>query len=67
MVIITEGVGVYFKIKVSGEPQPRVNWYHDGEPVRADYVHEIEADGSLPIPSSELKHSEIYKAVVAND
>ena len=63
---ITEGEGVYFKIKVSGEPQPTVTWYHDGEPIRADYAREIEADGSLTIPSTELKHSGVYKAVVAN-
>ena len=63
---VTEGEGVYFKIKVSGEPQPTVTWYHDGEPVRVDYAHEIEADGSLAIPSAELKHSGVYKAVAAN-
>ena len=63
---ITEGEGLYFKIKVSGEPQPTVTWYHDGEPVRADYARDIEADGSLTIPSTELKHSGVYKAVVAN-
>ena len=63
---VTEGEGVYFKIKVSGVPQPTVTWYHDGEPVRADYAREIEADGSLAIPSTELKHSGVYKAVVAN-
>ena len=63
---ITEGEGVYFRIKVSGAPQPTVTWYHDGEPVRADYAREIEADGSLAIPSTELKHSGVYKAVVAN-
>ena len=63
---ITEGEGVYFKIKVSGVPQPTVTWYHDGEPITADYAHEIEADGSLAIPSAELKHSGVYKAVVAN-
>ena len=63
---ITEGEGVYFKIKVSGEPQPTVTWYHDGEPVRADYAREIESDGSLAIPSAELKHSGVYKAVAAN-
>ena len=64
--IITEGEGVYFKIKVSGEPRPTVTWHLDGEPVRADYTHEIEEDGSLTIPSTELKHSGVYKAVVAN-
>ena len=65
-VTTTEGEGVYFKIKVSGEPQPTVTWYHDGEPVRTDYAREIEADGSLAIPSTELKHSGVYKTVVAN-
>ena len=65
-ITVTEGDGVYFKIKMSGEPQPTVTWYHDGEPVRADYALEIEADGSLAIPSTELKHSGVYKAVVAN-
>ena len=63
---VIEGEGVYFKIKVSGEPQPTVTWYHDGEPVRADYAREIEADGSLAIPSAELKHSGVYKAVATN-
>ena len=51
---------------MSGEPQPTVTWYHDGEPVRADYAREIESDGSLTIPSTELKHSGVYKAVAAN-
>ena len=63
---ITEGEGVYFRIKVSGEPQPTVTWYHDGEPVRADYAREIESDGSLTIPSTELEHSGVYKAVATN-
>jgi hypothetical protein len=62
----TEGQGVYFKIKVSGEPQPTVTWYHNGEPIRTDYAHEIESGGNLAIPSTELKHSGVYKAVVAN-
>ena len=63
---ITEGEGVYFRIKVSGEPQPTVTWYHNGEPVRADYAREIESDGSLTIPSTELEHSGVYKAVAIN-
>ena len=64
--IVIEGEGVYFKIKVSGEPQPTVIWYYNGEPVRADYAHEIDSDGSLTIPSTELKHSGVYKAVASN-
>ena len=63
---VAEGEGVCFKIKVSGEPQPTVTWYHDGDPVRADYAREIESDGSLAIPSAELKHSGVYKTVAAN-
>ena len=63
---ITEGEGVYFKFKVSGEPWPTVTWYHNGEPIKADYAREIEADGSLAIPSAELKHSGVYKAVATN-
>ena len=65
-VTVTEREGLYFKIDVSGEPQPSVTWYHDGEPIRADYAREIESDGSLTIPSTELKHSGVYKAVAAN-
>ena len=63
---VIEGEGVYFKIKVSGEPQPTVTWYHNGEPVRANYAREIETDRSLAIPSTEVKHSGVYKAVAAN-
>ena len=63
---VIEGEGVYFRIKVSGKPQPTVTWYHNGEPVRADYANEIESDGSLAIPSTELKHSGVYKAVATN-
>ena len=65
--VVTEGEGVYFKVKVCGEPQPIVTWYHNGKPIRADYSHEIEADGSLTILFTELKHSGVYKAVVANE
>ena len=63
---VTEGKGVYFKLEVSGLPQPTVIWYHDEEQVKADYAREIEEDGSLAIPSTELKHSGVYKAVVTN-
>ena len=57
---------MYFRIQVSGEPQPTVTWYHNGEPIRADYAREIESDGSLTIPSTELKHSGVYVAVATN-
>ena len=63
----TEGKAVYFNIKVNEEFQPTVTWYHNGEPVEEDYAHEIEANGSLVLPSVELDHSGTYKAVVTNE
>ena len=63
----TEGKAVCIVIKVSEEFQPTVTWYHNGEPIEEDYAHEIEADGSLVLPSVELNHSGIYKAMVANE
>ena len=62
-----EGKTVYLIIKTDGEPQSRVNWYHNGEPIEEDYAHEIEADGSLVLPSVEQGHSGIYKVVVSNE
>ena len=62
-----EGKAVYLNIKVNGELQPRVTWCHNGEPIEEDYAHEIEADGSLVLPSVEIDHSGIYKAVVSNE
>ena len=38
----------------------------DGEPVRADYAHEIGSDRSLTIPSTELKHSRVHDTEAAN-
>ena len=51
---------------MSGVPQPTVTWCYNRETVEADYAREIEEDGSLVIPSMELKHSGVYKAVVTN-
>ena len=62
-----EGKAVYLIIKIDGELQSRVNWYHNGEPIEEDYAHEIEADGSLVLPSVEQGHSGIYKVVVSNE
>ena len=63
-----EGKAVYLIIKIDdGEFQPRVNWYHNGKPIEEDYAHEIEANGSLVLPSVEQDHSGIYKVVVSNE
>ena len=62
-----EGKAIYLIIKIDGELQSGVTWYHNGEPIEEDYAHEIEADGSLVLPSVEQGHSGIYKVVVSNE
>ena len=55
-----------FQVEVSGVPQPKLTWYHDGVEVVADYSTELSEDGSLTIPSAETKHSGVYQLVAVN-
>ena len=55
-----------FKVRVTGSPQPKLMWYHDGEEVVADYSKELGDDGSLTMPSTETKHSGVYQLVASN-
>ena len=55
-----------FQVEVTGTPQPKMTWYHNGEEVRADYSKELAEDGSLTMPSAELKHSGVYQLVAVN-
>ena len=55
-----------FRIKVTGVPQPKATWYHNGEKVAADYSKDLAANGSLTFPSAELKHSGVYQLVAKN-
>ena len=61
-----EGEGVVFQVEVTGSPQPKLTWYHDGEEVVADYSKELGDDGSLTMPSTETKHSGVYQLVASN-
>ena len=63
---VLEGEEVVFRVKVTGVPQPKVTWYHNGEEVMVDYSKELAPDGSLTIPSAELKHNGIYQLVAKN-
>ena len=63
---VVEGEGVVFKVKVTGVPQPKLKWYHNGEEVVADYSKELADDGSLTMPSAETKHSGVYQLVATN-
>ena len=55
-----------FQVEVTGTPRPKLTWYHNGEEVRADYSKELAKDGSLTMPSAELKHSGVYQLVAVN-
>ena len=52
---VLEGEEVVFK--VTGFSQPKMTWYHNREEVVADYSQDVAEDGSLIMPSAELKHS----------
>ena len=55
-----------FRVTVTGTPQPKLTWYHDGEEVKADYSKELSEEGSLTMPSAETKHSGDYQLVAVN-
>ena len=61
-----EGQTVLLTVEVTGSPQPKLTWYHNGEEVVADYSRELTEDGSLTMPSAEAKHSGVYQLVAQN-
>ena len=63
---VQEGERVVFRVRVTGSPQPKLTWYHDGVEVKGDYSKELAEDGSLTMPSAETKHSGVYQLVAAN-
>ena len=64
---VFEGEEVVFRVKVTGFPQPKMTWYHNGEEVVADYSQKLTEDGSLIMPSTKPKHSGVYQLVVINE
>ena len=63
---VLEGEEVMFSVNVTGISQPKITWYHNGEEVVEDYSKELAPDGSLIIPSAELKHNGVYQMVATN-
>ena len=53
------------QVNVTGSPQPKLTWYHNGEVV-ADHSRELEEDGSLTLPLTEVWHSGTYQLVAQN-
>ena len=55
-----------FIVKVTGVPVPVLTWYHNGEGVVTDHSKDLAEDGSLTMPSAEIKHSGVYQLVAVN-
>lgn len=54
-------------MKVTGVPKPTIVWYHQGKQLERDYSIELGGeDGSLSIPSAEIRHAGLYKLVATN-
>ena len=64
---VLEGDEVVFRVKVTGFPQPKMTWYHNGREIVADYSQRLAVDGSLIMSSTEPKHSGAYQLVVINE
>ena len=61
-----EGEGVVLSVRVTGTPDPKLIWYHDGVEVTLDYSRELGEAGTLTMPSAETKHSGVYQLVAHN-
>ena len=55
------GERVLFQVKVTGFLRPKLARYHNGEEVVSDYSREIMKDGSLTMPSVEVRHTGISR------
>ena len=60
---VVEGQTVEFHVRVSGSPLPKLTWYQNGEEVVTDYSIELAEDGSLTLPSAEIRHGGVYQLV----
>jgi len=64
---VTEGESVLLHVKVTGVPKPAMVWYHQGKELECDNSIELGGeDGSVSIPSAEIRHAGVYKLVATN-
>ena len=63
---VVEGERAQFDVKVTGDPQPKLTWYHEGEEVVTNYSIDVELDGGLSIPCTEPIHTGLYQLVAVN-
>ena len=66
---VTEGQPAELDVQVKGYPEPEVQWFLDGLPVRKDANHIITKEGDnvrLSICSAEIDDEGIYTVKAAN-
>ena len=67
---VVQGSPAKLQCKVTGVPEPSIEWFRDSEPVKEDKRIKIRFDGelsSLKILSTELEDEGAYKCVAKND
>ena len=68
---VMEGSPAKLEVKISGEPEPDVEWFKDEQPVEDGGNFRIEFDGSdgcaLIINSARLEDEGRYRCVATND
>ena len=63
---VIERRAVLFAVSVTGDPPPKMTWYHNGDEVEEDHSIEVTEDGYLMVPCAELRHSGVYQLVAVN-
>lgn len=67
---VVQGSPAKLQCKVTGVPEPSIEWFRDSEPVKEDKRIKIRFDGelsTLKILSTELEDEGAYKCVAKND
>ena len=61
------GEYVIMYVSVHGNPPPTLTWYHNNESIFNDSTIEVSDDGTLSIPSMEVRHVGEYKLIATNE
>ena len=63
---LTPGVTVNFSCPVTGNPEPEVTWYFNGDPLEGDEGRVI-AGNELTVGPTMVSHSGMYQCFASND
>lgn len=67
---VVEGFAAKLQCRLTGSPEPNIQWFKDSEPVKEDNRTKMRFDGelcTLKILSTELDDEGVYKCVAKND